>query len=234
MTPILLIPGLVCTAEVFAPQVPALWTQGPVTVASTLEGDSIADIARAILADAPPQFALAGISMGGYLSLEILRQAPQRVTRLALLDTSARPDTAEQAERRTQAVAQARAGHYEAGLAQVYRAMVHPARQDDSTLIGTGVRMGLAVGVDGFARHQQAIMQRIDSRPDLAGIAVPTTVLVGDSDPLTPPALAREMTEAIPQAKLVVIPDSGHASTLEQPEAVTHALLAWLTRAPDR
>lgn len=231
MTPILLIPGLVCTAELFAPQLPALWTQGPVTVASTLEGNSIASIARAILVSAPPRFALAGISMGGYLSLEIMRQAPQRVTRLALLDTSARPDTTEQTERRAQAVAQAREGHYEAGLVQVYRAMVHPARQEDRELIGTGVRMGLTVGVEGFARQQQAIMRRIDSRPDLAGIAVPTTVLVGDSDPLTPPAMAHEMVEAIPHARLVVIPDSGHASTLERPEAVTDALLAWLARS---
>src|SRR5579863_6533753 len=93
MTPIVLVPGLLCTAEVFYPQISALWPFGPVTIASTLEGDSIPQIARRILASAPPQFALAGISMGGYICLEIMRLAPDRVIKLALIDTSARPDT---------------------------------------------------------------------------------------------------------------------------------------------
>src|ERR1700733_4137734 len=98
MQPIVLVPGLLCSAEVFVPQVAALWPFGPVTVASTLEGKTMSEIAAAILATAPPSFALAGISMGGYICFEILRQAPERILKLALLDTSARPDTAEQSK----------------------------------------------------------------------------------------------------------------------------------------
>src|SRR4051794_28223718 len=100
MTPTVLVPGLLCSAEVFGPQIAALWPHGPVTVASTLEGDTIAAIAAAIVAAAPPRFALAGISMGGLICLEIMRQAPERVIKLALLDTSARPDTPEQTAQR--------------------------------------------------------------------------------------------------------------------------------------
>src|ERR1700761_6033308 len=100
MTTIVLVPGLLCSAEVFAPQIPALWPCGPVTIASTLEGRTMAEMASAVLAAAPPRFALGGISMGGYLCFEIMRQAPERVIKLALLDTSARPDTLGQPDQR--------------------------------------------------------------------------------------------------------------------------------------
>src|SRR4051794_35372276 len=116
VTPVVLVPGLLCSSEIFAAQIPALWAFGPVTVASTLEGDRIEVAAASILRDAPPQFALAGISMGGYLSLEIIRQAPSRVLKLALLDTSARPDTVEQTDARLQALAEAHTGFQAARL----------------------------------------------------------------------------------------------------------------------
>jgi pimeloyl-ACP methyl ester carboxylesterase len=229
MTPIVLIPGLACTAEMFTPQITALWPFGPVTVASTLQGETMADMAAAILAEAPPRFALGGISMGGYISLEILRQAPERVTRLALLDTSARADTPEQIEARRALVARVEQGELEAVLRQIAPNLLHPDHRDDAVLIETQIRMGLAVGADGFARQEAAISKRIDSRPHLPAIDIPTMVLVGDRDPLTPPSRAEEIAEGVAGSRLVVIPDCGHASTMEQPDAVSRALVEWLT-----
>lgn len=231
MTPILLVPGLVCTAEVFAPQAAALWPYGAVTIASTLEGGSIHDIAAAILADAPPRFALAGISMGGYISFEILRQAPERVLKLALLDTSARPDAPEQTAARRAAMERARNGEFAALLEEFTTSFMHPSHRADAALLDINVRMGLTVGIDGFIRQTEAIIGRIDSRPSLPAIAVPTLVLVGDADPLTPIELSREIVAGIPQARLAVIDECGHGSTLEQPEAVNRHLVDWI-RAP--
>lgn len=228
MTPIVLVPGLLCTSEVFAPQIATLWPRGPVTIASTLEGGTIAGIAAAILDTAPARFALAGISMGGYICLEIMRQAPKRVSRLALLDTSARPDTPDQTAQRRALIAQASHENFEALLTQVYGAILHPAHQGDPVLRATNVRMGLTVGIEAMARQLEACIGRNDSRPGLPAITVPTLVLVGDSDPLTPPEHALELAAAIPGARLMVVESCGHASTLEQPEAVNQALVEWL------
>ena len=223
MTPTVLIPGLVCTAELFAPQIPALWSHGPVTIASTLEGDTIAGMAAAILRDAPPRFALGGLSMGGYVALEILRQAPERVVKLALLDTAARPDTPEQSTQRRALIARVEAGELEAVLHQIAPNLLHPDHRMDQRLIELQVRWrALPEGRDA------AIIGRIDSRPRLADIKVPTLVLVGDKDALTPPDRSEEMAAAIPDARLVVVPNCGHASTLEQPETVNAALAEWL------
>jgi pimeloyl-ACP methyl ester carboxylesterase len=228
MTPILLVPGLLCTAEIFTPQIAALWAYGPVTVASTLKGETIAEIAANILADAPPRFALAGISMGGYICFEILRQAPERVIRLALLDTTARPDTPEQTAQRHALIALSRKANFTTLLAQILTGLVHPAHRRSTHLRDVQIRMGLAIGVEGMARQQAAIIARADSRPDLPAIAVPTLVLVGNEDPLTPPDRAVEMANAIPGARLVIVPDCGHISTLEQPAEVNRALVEWL------
>lgn len=228
MTPIVLIPGLVCTAELFAPQIAALWPRGPVTVASTLGADSMEGLAADILAKAPPRFALAGLSMGGYAALEIMRQAPERVERLALLDTTARPDLPEQSEMRRGLIDQARSGAYGKVLAQTMPNLVHPSRRNDRALIEKLIRMGKELGPEVFARQQTAIIGRADSRPHLAAITVPTLCLVGDKDVLTPPDRAEEMAAAIPNARLAIIPEAGHVSTLEQPEAVNAALLEWL------
>jgi pimeloyl-ACP methyl ester carboxylesterase len=229
MTPIVLIPGMLCSAEVFAPQIAALWPYGPVTVASTLEGDTLAATASAILASAPPRFALCGISMGGYISLEIMRQAPDRVVKLALLDTSAEPEPLKGIAQRRALVAQARAGDFREVLKQVLPPiLLHPDHQNDEALIETNVRMGVTVGVEGMARQQEAIIARADSRPNLAAITVPTLVLVGDSDLLTPPGQSEALAAVIPGSRLVVVPKCGHASTLEQPEAVNRALIEWI------
>lgn len=224
----MLVPGLLCSAEVFAPQVAALWPYGPVTVASTLEGATMEEMAAAILAGAPPRFALAGISMGGYLCFEILRRAPERVVKLALIDTTARPDTPEQTANRRALVAQARAGDFEGVAMRSLTALLHPARQDDGVLRATNARMARAVGVEGFARQQEAILGRPDSRPSLAAIKAPTLIVVGEQDAVTPPDRAEEMAREIAGSRVVVAAECGHLSTLEQPQAVNQALIEWI------
>lgn len=228
MTPIVLVPGLLCSEEIFAPQLPALWRHGPVQIANTLEGETLPEMAALILAAAPPRFALVGLSMGGYLALEIMRQAPERVERLALICTSARPDTPEQTAARRKMLDQARAVGFERFLALGADALTHPSRKGEPALNAISIRMGRAVGLEGFARQTEAVIARADSRPLLAGIKVPTVIVVGDADPLTPQALSEEMAAAIPGAKLVVAPECGHVITLERPEVVNAALMEWL------
>lgn len=226
--PILLIPGLGCTARLYTEQMPALWSFGPVTVADHRRADSMDAIARQILEAAPPRFALAGLSMGGYIALAIMRMASERVAKLALLDTGPRSDTPEAAERRKASIALARAGKLDEINALLWPVLVHKDRQGDAALRKIAGDMALAAGADAFARQQTAIMNRPDSRPGLPAITCPTLVLVGDGDQLTPPPLSEEMASLIPGSKLVIVPDCGHLSTLERPEAVTQALMAWL------
>lgn len=225
--PILLVPGLGCTAAAFAAQLPQLWLAGPVMIANTLNGTTISEIATAILADAPPRFHLLGFSMGGYIAFEILRQAPERVTGLCLLDTQARPDTPEATEKRLVAIALAEAGKYALAAAQSFPLAVHPDNAGSDKLKAMHVGMALAVGPQAYVRHQRAIIARVDSRPGLGAIKVPTLIIVGEGDAITPPALAEEMHAGIAGSRLLVVPGGGHMAVLEQPEIVTEALVQW-------
>jgi pimeloyl-ACP methyl ester carboxylesterase len=227
MTPVVLVPGLLCSSEIFAAQIPQLWPFGPVTVASTLEGDRIEEAAASILRDAPPRFALAGISMGGYLSLEIMRQAPSRVLKLALLDTSARPDTIEQTDARLKALAEARTRFMAVALLALAR-LLHPRRRGDPDILDINLRMARAVGFEGYERQVRIAISRPDSRPFLGAIEVPTLVLVGDCDPLTPLDHSQEIASAVRGAELHIVPDCGHLSPIEQPNQVSAALARWI------
>jgi len=191
-------------------------------------------MARGILEAAPERFALAGLSMGGYVSLEVMRQAPGRVEALALLDTSARPDTPEQTEARLALIELARAGRFDEVWQGLLPKVVHPDRVEEPG-IRTAVReMAYTVGPEGFERQERAIIGRPDSRPDLPNIPCPTLVLCGRDDALTPPHLHEELADGIPEASLRQIDNCGHLSTLERPEAVTRAMRAWLETLVDR
>lgn len=226
--PLLLVPGLACTADLWAPQIAALSGRYDCRVADHGKGASMAEIAANILVQAPPQFALCGLSMGGYLSFEIMRQAPQRVRRLALLDTQATPEGEAQRANRLGRMEAARKGGMGALADLQWEQLVHPMRYADEKLKGDVRRMALDTGTDVYLRHCAAIMNRADSRADLPKIKVPTLVLAGDKDQLTPPERAREMADGIAGATLAIVPDCGHMSTMERPEAVNAALLAWL------
>jgi pimeloyl-ACP methyl ester carboxylesterase len=226
--PIVLVPGLNCSARLYAPQIPALWRFGPVTVADHTRDDSIAAIARRILAAAPPRFALAGLSMGGYLAFEIIRQAPQRVAKLALLDTGARAESPQQSERRRPAIEAAKNGGFRKVTDDSFFFFVHPDRYGDAALKDWVHLMADETGLEAYLRQQRAIMTRPDSRPGLSAIKCPTVVVVGEQDKGTPPDLAREIADAISGSRLVVVPDCGHLSTIERPEAVTEVLVQWM------
>ena len=227
MTPFLLIPGLNCDARVYAPATTALWPFGSVTIANHLAGEGIEQIAANILAAAPPRFALGGFSMGGYLSFEILRQAPERVTKLALIDTTARPDTAESTELRRRRVALAEGGKFSLVIEQSFPASVHKDNVDNSGLYSIHRAMAGANGPDAYVRHQEAIIGRPDSRSMLAGVKVPTLIVVGEGDQITPPDGAEEMHAGISGSTLAVIPRAEHLALLEQPELVNRALAEW-------
>ncbi len=226
--PIVLIPGLLCSPRLYGEQLPKLWRFGPLIIADHTRDDSVAAIARRILAAAPARFALVGLSMGGYIAFEIMRKAPDRVARLVLLDTSARSDTAEQSERRRAQVVLAQSGRFSEVLDQLFRLWVHRSRRDDESLQQTVQLMAEETGLEAFTRQQAAIMTRPDSRPDLAAIRCPTLVLVGDGDEATPPERAAEIANGIAGARLAIVPECGHLSTLERPQHVTQALIEWL------
>jgi pimeloyl-ACP methyl ester carboxylesterase len=226
--PMVLIPGLRCSARLYAPQLTQLWQLGAVTISNHMRADTLPAIADDILTTAPPRFALIGLSMGGYIAFEIMRRAPQRVVKLALLDTSARADTPEQTDRRQQQIALTTAGRYDETVSAQFAVMVHPSRRADAELWETYRLMTQETGPEVFVRHQQAIARRVDSRPDLARINVPTLVLVGDADELTPPSHAQEIAAGIKAAQLVIVAHCGHLSTLERPDAVTAALVHFM------
>jgi len=223
--PTVLIPGLLCTPRLYAEQLPALWRFGPVMVADHTRDDSMGGIARRILADAPPRFALVGLSMGGYVSFEIMRQTPERVAKLALLDTTARPDAPEQTEARKRQIELAEGGKLDGIAALLFPRFVAASRHGDRALEAVVRTMANDTGAEAFVRQQTAIMNRVDSRPALGAIGCPTLVVVGEQDTLTPPDRAAEMVAGISNVRQVVVPECGHLCTLERPEAVTRALV---------
>ncbi|SDD94448.1 alpha/beta fold hydrolase [Rhodospira trueperi] len=226
--PLVLLPGLLNDAALWAAQVRDLADIADPVVADLTRDESIAALAARVLAEAPPRFALAGLSMGGYVALAVALAAPERVERLALLDTNARADKPEQSARRHELIGWARDGRFGEVMPALLPMLVTPAHAEDEAIAGTVRGMATRVGPEGFIRQQTAIMGRPDRRAALAGIACPTLVLCGRDDALTPPEMHEEMRDGLPHARLEVIPDCGHLSPLEQPAAVSAAVRAWL------
>ena len=227
-TPLVLLPGLLTDRRLFEHQIRALADIAEPSVADLTGADSAADLARQVLASAPAErFALAGLSMGGYVAFEIMRQAPARVLGLALLDTTARPDTPEATENRHRLI-KLSATDFRAVIRALLPRLLHPAHQTDSAMTDTVHAMADSVGRAAFVSQQTAIMNRLDSRPHLAQIRCPTLVLCGREDVITPVEIHTEMASGIPAAKLEVIEACGHLSALERPAQVTDALRAWL------
>ncbi len=171
---LILLPGLLCDRALWAPQLEGLGDVADMSVADFTQADSMAAMAETVLRTAPSRFALAGLSMGGYVAFEIMRRAPERVERLALLDTSARPDTPEQTQARRDLIALAQQGDFKGVTPRLLPRWVHPSRVHDAALVETVTAMTRRVGRDAFIRQQTAIMNRPDSRPGLAAITCPT------------------------------------------------------------
>lgn len=227
-TPLVLVPGLLCDGRLWRYQAEHLADLADPIIADVTRGASVSEMARAVLDVAPERFALAGLSLGGYVALEIMRAAPERVTRLALLDTSARADTPEQTTARRELVELAREGRFDEVPPRLLPNIVHPDRLDDERLTSTVFAMAESVGPEAFVRQEEAIIGRPDSRGDLPDIACATLVLCGREDALTPLHLHEEMAGLIPGSRLRVIEGCGHLSSLERPERVTAALREWL------
>ncbi len=226
--PLVLIPGLTCTAELYQPQWRVLGVGRQVMVADHRRDDTLGAIITRLLSDAPPRFAVCGLSMGGTLAFELMRRAPERVTRLAVLDATAKPASPDKNAVRIEQIGRAESGRYDDVFAMLWPTFVAPARLEDKELQSLVRRMATDTGPEAFIRQQRALLQRPDSRPGLAAISAPTLVLVGSEDRLTPVEDSQEIAAGITGSKLMVIPGCGHLSTLEAPEIVTTELAAWL------
>ena len=227
-SPLLLCPGLLNDAQLWRHQLDSLADLADGRVVDMTGADSLGALAVRALAEAPPYFALAGLSMGGYLAFEIMRRAPERVTRLALLDTTARPDAPDATQRRRDLIAIARRGGFSKLPPQLLATQLHPRHLDDPAIRGAALAMAERIGCESFISQQTAIMARPDSRPGLGAITVPTLVICGRQDSLTPPAVMAEIVAGIPSARFVEVEDSGHLTPLEQPVAVSALLRYWL------
>lgn len=235
--PLLLLPGLMNDERVWGTLLPALRAGRLVHVAPTHLHGNLEDSAREAVAAMPPgPFAVGGFSLGGYAALEVYRQAKQRIAGLALLDTGARADAEEAKQARTRMVQAMGSGA--ATLDQIAAGfaarVVHSSHLNDMDLLRLLADMASAVGIEGFAKQQQAAMGRPDNRGLLTTLQVPVLVLCGREDQVTPLALSEEMAKLLPDAELAIVETSGHMTTLEQPEAVMSALAGWLTRVAER
>ena len=226
--PLVLLPGLLCDRALWQPQIEGLQDFADIRVADLTSSDTMEALAADVLREAPARFALAGLSMGGYVALSVMAVAPERVTHLALLDTTARPDTPERSKVRRGLIAQAKTGKFRGISPKLLPEWIHPSRIDDKVLAQTVIDMAARVGRDAFIRQQTAIIGRPDRRPGLSRIACPTLVLCGRQDKVAPLEVHVEMASDIPSSRLVVIEECGHLATLERPAEVNAALRAWL------
>ncbi len=224
----LLLPGLLNDASLFTEQIAALTPLGRVEVADLTNAETISELAASALkATSAERFVLIGLSLGGYVAFEIMRQAPERVAGLVLIDTTARPDNAEAMAKREDLIKLATTD-LDAVTEQLLPRLSHPERMNLPAVRGVIRSMATSLGSEVFARQQRAIMSRPDSRPTLAAIACPTLVICGEDDLITPPELASEIADGIKHAKLTLVEQCGHLSTLDQPEEVSRLLLEWI------
>ncbi|MDY7543372.1 alpha/beta hydrolase [Cryobacterium breve] len=225
---IVLIPPLLCSPLAYAPVIDTVWRHGQVTLADTRHDDTIAAMAERILQENVGEIAVLGTSMGGYVALEVFRQAPDRVAGLALVSTSARADSLEQVQARERQSALVEDGHFDALVDAAFAGVVAAGRESDQTLLAAWRAMTTPVGADAFLRQQRAVVQRADLRSLLPSIECPTAIVHGAADRLIPIDAAEETAAALPAAQFSVIEDAGHFLMQEQPDAARAAIDDWL------
>lgn len=231
--PLVLVPGLMCDEAVWQHQLTALRTGREVQIARHGTSNTLGAMAGRILAGAAPRFALAGHSMGGRVALEVVARAPDRVTRLALLDTGYQSLSEGDAGEREKAgryrlLDMARRDGMAAMAREWSRGMVHPARLDDASLMDAIHAMIVRAGIAQFEAQISALLARPDRTTLLKEIAVPTLLLCGADDSWSPLARHHDMAGLIKGSRLVAVPECGHMSTMERPEVITSALMSWL------
>lgn len=229
MTPLLLLPGMMCDARLFSPQIDALSGRYPIMTCPIGGHDNMRELAAEILSYAPPAFALAGLSMGGIVAMEIVRQAADRVTKLALLDTNPLAELEAAQARRLPQIEAARSGY----LDRIMRDEMKPNYLADtpnrSAIMDLCMDMALSLGSDVFERQSRALMNRPDQRDTLTAYTGQALVLCGRHDALCPVERHELMADCLPNARLEIIEDAGHLPTLEAPQLTNSALESWLT-----
>ncbi|SDO40900.1 Pimeloyl-ACP methyl ester carboxylesterase [Lutimaribacter pacificus] len=228
--PLVFLPGMMCDARLFEPQLTALSRERPVMVAPVSGGERIEEIASGLLDALPRKFALAGLSMGGIVAMEILRRAPDRVARIALMDTNPLAETPQSASAYEPLLIKARAGRLDEALRDMMRPDYLAPGPGRMEVMNRFLGMAADHGPEVFTRQVRALQRRRDQQPTLRRCKVPALVLCGAHDGLTPPKRHSFMAELIPYAGLAIIDEAGHLPTLENPEAVTGALRGWLAQ----
>jgi pimeloyl-ACP methyl ester carboxylesterase len=225
---VVFLPGLMCDARLFGPQIADLSRERGVLVAPTTEGERIEEIASGLLDAMPRRFALTGHGMGGMVAMEILRRAPERISRLALLSTHPLAETPQQAAERDPRIIRARTGRLAEALAQDIppQAVAESGWRGEIMALLKDMAQGL--GPEAYVRQSRALQRRRDQQATLRRVAVPTLVLCGEADPVTPVKRHSFMADLIPGAVLRVLPGVGHYPSLEAPDATAQALRDWL------
>jgi pimeloyl-ACP methyl ester carboxylesterase len=228
--PLVLLPGMMCDARLFGPQIAALSADTAVMVAPITRGERIEEIASGLLDLLPRRFALAGLSMGGIVAMEILRRAPDRVTRMALMDTNPLAETPQVAAAREPQIVAARSGR----MLEVMREEMKPnylaPGPNQRPVLDLVMDMAASLGPDVFVRQSRALQRRSDQQGTLCKISVPTLVLCGRHDALCPVKRHEFMAQLIPGADLCIVEEAGHLPTLEQPDDTTRALRRWMAK----
>lgn len=229
MIPLVLLPGMMCDARLFGPQINALSAARTILVATISGHDTVEALAANVLADAPPRFALAGLSMGGIVAMEMVRQAPDRIDRLALMDTNPKAEADPVKAMRQPQIDKVRAGK----LREVMRDEMKPNYLADGpnrgAILDQCMAMSEALGAEVFIRQSKTLRDRPDQQDTLRGTSIPTLILCGREDALCPVHRHELMKDLVPQGTLTVIDGAGHLPTLEQPEQTTKALKIWLS-----
>jgi pimeloyl-ACP methyl ester carboxylesterase len=223
-----LIPPMLCSARVYSPLVDAVWQHGTVSIADTRSDNSHAAMAARILRETPGEVVVLGTSMGGYVALELVRQAPHRVSALVLVSTTARPDTEQQGESRRNQSAMVEGGAFDAFVDAAFPGVVAVQHENDASLLQHWRAMAQVVGAEAFLRQQTAVMTRVDSRPLLPTLTCPTLVVHGADDRLIPSETSVEIAKATPNSRLTLIEDAGHFLFGEQPAATAAAIAEFL------
>ncbi|MDY7557376.1 MULTISPECIES: alpha/beta fold hydrolase [unclassified Cryobacterium] len=223
-----MVPPLLCSPLAYAPVINTVWSRGQVTLADTRHDDTIAAMAERILRENAGEIAVLGTSMGGYVALEVVRQAPDRVTALALVSTTARADTPEQITARSRQSTLVENGHFDALVDAAFPGVVSADNESDETLLATWRAMTAPVGPAAFLRQQRAVVQRADLRSILPSITCPTAIIHGAADRLIARDAAEETAAAMPAATVTIIEGAGHLLFHEQPAAARNAVAAWL------
>ncbi|HEC01009.1 MAG TPA: alpha/beta fold hydrolase [Sphingomonadales bacterium] len=226
----ILIPGLLCSHDLWLDQIDAFEADYDLTLFDHTRHDNLPDMVGAFLTDAPDRFTLAGLSMGGYIAFEIMKQAGERVEKLILLDSNARADRQPQIDMREDLIRRAATEDIRDIARELTPYLIHPDRLNNTELCDRIIDMAAEVGAEAFQRQQQALIARPDSRGFLPQILCPTLIICGMQDALTPPKVHREMADLIPGAIFHQIENCGHLSTMECGDEVNKLMADFLVK----